>query len=161
MNKQGKLFGKVHILDVLVIIIAIVVVIIAFGRLSGNDIVSFNSGEDVRIRYTVLTYDYEAEYFKSLRVGDVLAEDKKYLDGEIVNIEIEDKIVSLVDNNGDVVTKAHPVMKRAFITMEATVEYKNPIYKLGKQELREGLPAFVVTEINNLSGIVSDLQVIE
>jgi hypothetical protein len=161
MKKNGKLFGKIHVLDILVILLVIIVALTAFSRLSGNDIVSFSSSEDYKIKYSVLTYEYNESYFESARVGDLLAEDKRYLDGKITNVEIVDKVVTFMDNEGELVTGAHPDLKRALITVEATVEYKNSVYKLGKQEIREGKPNFVITERCNLSGIITDFQVIE
>lgn len=161
MNNKGKIFGKLHILDILVIVFAVIVALTAFARLSGNDIVSFSNGEDVKVQYTVLTYEYGQDYFQSARVGDAIAEDKRFLDGKITNIEIVDKIISQIDNNGDLVTAPHPELKRALITVETTVEYKNSVYKMGKQEIREGKPNFVITERCNLSGIITDFKILD
>lgn len=159
--KNGKLFGKIHVLDIIIILVAIMVVITAVNRFSGTEIISFGNGEEVTIRYQVLTYSYEPEYFESMLINDRIVYDKEYLDGKIVNIEIIDKMVNLIDNNGDVVRGIHPTEKYALVTIEATAEYKNPIYTVGQQEIREGLPHFLTTEYSNLSGIVSSIEIME
>lgn len=159
--KNGRIFGRIHILDIVILLVAIMVVVTAIGRFSGTEIINFGSGKDVTIRYQVLTYSYEPIYFESMHVGDPIAFDKEYLDGEIVEIEIIDKMVNLVDNNGDAINGIHPTQKYALVTIEATAEYKNPVYTVGQQEIREGLPHFLTTEFSNLSGIVSSIEVIE
>lgn len=159
--KDGKLFGKIHILDVIVIIAAIAVFVTAIGRFSGTEIINFGTGSAVTIRYQVTTGNYDPIYFERLTVGDVLAEDKRFLDGKIVDVEFIDSPVTLVDNNGDRVTGINPVLKKAVVTIEAVGETKGAVYKVGGQEIREGLPHFIVTQYNNLSGIVSDIEILD
>ncbi len=159
--KDGKLLGKVHILDIIIIFAAIAVIITAIGRFSGTEIIDFNTGSSAQLKYEVTTMAYETAYFSNLRVGDVIAEDKRELKGTIVAVEIVDAVTTIVDNNGDVITNVDPKFKRAIVLIEATGEYKNPIYSVGRQEIREGLPHFIVTETCNLSGIISKIEILE
>lgn len=161
MKNNGKLFGKIHVLDILVALVTIIVLFTGYAKLSGTEIVDFGDGTDIKIRYEVITGGYDALYFDNLKVGDIIAEDKKLLTGKIVSVDIIDKIITFVDNNGDIITGADPILKRAVIVVEATGEYKEPIYTLGKQELREGRPYFLVTELVNLSSVISQLEIIE
>ncbi len=161
MNKQGKVGGKIHVFDLLLILVVILVGITAFERLTDNELISFSQEEDIKVRYEVVFTEYNSEYFTSVEIGDQLAEDKKFLTGEITNISIEDRIITRVDNNGQVISAADPLKKKVTIEVEATASYENPIYKIGKQELREGLPHFLVTQRSNLSGVISELERIE
>ena len=161
MKNNGKLFGKIHVLDILVILVTIIVLFTGYAKLSGTEIVDFGDGSDVKLRYEVITSGYDPLYFDNLKVGDIIAEDKKLLAGKIISVDIIDKNVAIVDNNGDIISGADPELKRAVVVIEATGEYKLPIYKLGKQELREGRPYFLVTELVNLSSVISQLEIIE
>jgi len=161
MKNNGKLFGKIHVLDILVVLLTIVVLFTGYGKLSGTEIVDFGDGTDVKIRYEIITSGYDALYFDNLKPGDIVAEDKKLLDGKIISVKIIDKIVTIVDNNGDIIRGSDPELKRAIVVIEATGEYKMPIYKFGKQELREGRPYFLVTELVNLSSVISQLEILE
>jgi len=161
MKNNGKLFGKIHVLDILVALVTIIVLFTGYAKLSGTEIVDFGDGSDVKLRYEVITSAYDPLYFDNLKVGDIIAEDKKLLSGEIISVDIIDKDVAIVDNNGDVISGVDPELKRAVVVIEATGEYKLPVYKLGKQELREGRPYFLITELVNLSSVISQLEIIE
>lgn len=161
MIKKGKLFGKIHIVDILAFVVLVGVIVINVGSFSPAKITSYSQGKVVKIQYEVITYEYSPLVFERLIPGTVLAQDKKYLDGKILDIEILDKVISLVDNNGEIVTAAHPLYKKAHITLEATVLYEDEAYKLGNQEVREGKPYFIITEWNNISAIVTNIEIIE
>jgi hypothetical protein len=161
IDGKGKLFNKIHIFDLILILLAIIVLLTGYSRLSGDSIINFSGTSQVKLRYTVETYPYREAYFENLEVGDKLAEDKKYLAGEIVGVEVVDYYMTSVDNNGDVVTDINPLKSQAFVTIEATVDYGNPIYSFGSQELREGSPYFLVTDKCNLSAIITSIEVIE
>lgn len=159
--KDGKLFGKIHILDILVLAVAVMIVVTAIGRFTGAEIISFGESEAVTLRYQVMSYSYEPEFFESMTVGDSLATESEFLNGTIVAIEIIDRIETQVDNQGNEVSGVHPTEKYALITMEAEATHKNPIYKVGDQEIREGLPHFVMTEYSNISGIITEIEVLK
>lgn len=158
IDKHGKLFGKVHIFDILICIVFIVVIFGAFNKLSGDALIDFGTGDKVEIEFWAETIPYAVEALECVKPGDKLAEDKKYLDGEIVEVKIVDANVSYPDNNGVVITGPHPYQKKAVIKAKAVVDKKNLIYELGKQEIREGQVIFLTTEKVSLSVIVTDYQ---
>ncbi len=161
IDKQGKIAGKIHIFDVLLALVVVLVGITAFERLTDNELIRFRQEEDVRVRYEVVFTEYGEEYFTSVEIGDVIAEDKKYLDGVVTDIRIEDRMITRMDNNGAAVSAADPLKKKVTIEVEATATYEYPIYKIGKQEIRQGLPHFFVTQKCNLSGVIANLERIE
>ncbi len=160
--KKGKLFGKIHLLDLIILLALIGVVMTGIGRFSGGEIIDFGSGTRSRVRIEVITALYDEAYFYNLEKGMALADNKKYLtNSEITHVEIIDAEVTKVDNNGQVVTGVHPSKKRALVTIEADAEYKSPIYTIGQQEIREGYSHFILTEKTNLSGTISKMEVID
>lgn len=158
MIKKGKIFGKLHIVDLLALLVIILVIVANVSDFSPDKLTSYSHGKEVKIRYEVITYEYNPTVFERLVPGTVLAEDKKYLDAEIKDIEILDKSVSYIDNNGDTVVDAHPLYKKARMVIEATVIYEDEAYKLGKQEIREAKPHFIVTEWSNVSAIITEVE---
>lgn len=162
MIKKGKLFGKIHILDLVIVLALAGVIITGIGRFSGGEIIDLGSGSARSVRIEVTTALYDEAYFYNLEVGKVLADNKKVLaDSEIISVQIVDAVVTKVDNNGQVVTGIHPTKKRAIVTIEAVAEYKNPIYTIGQQEIREGYPHFILTEETNLSGTISKMELLD
>ncbi|PKM49135.1 MAG: hypothetical protein CVV02_17465 [Firmicutes bacterium HGW-Firmicutes-7] len=162
IDNKGKLFGKLHILDIVVVLIFVAVVLGAINKFSGGNLISFDGGtKEVNAEIWVETIEYRPMYLESLKVGDIIAEDKKYLDGKIVEVEIIDYMVSGINNEGSGVVGPHPFYKKAKVKIEAIIDYKEPIYSFGKQEIREGAGIFLTTETSNLSVLVTDFKILQ
>lgn len=153
--------SKIHILDILVIIAIIGVVITGISRLTNIDIIDVGSGDHVKIKYEVTTYEYNPVYFENIKIGDTISEDKKYMSAKITDIKIIDSIKRDYDNNGNVIQAPDPIVKKAVVTIEADAQYKNPIYQLGNKEIRQGLPYFLETEKAKLSCVISKIERID
>lgn len=162
IDKNGKLFNKIHVFDVLIVIMVLAAVIGALSKFAGVNVIDLGGGsETVKVQYTIETNQYREEYFSTLKPGDGLAEDKKFFDAEIVEVAIKDYMVTAVDNNGETVVGAHPFQKRAVVKIEAMMDFDDPVYTLGKQEIREGAVVFLTTKTASLSGVVTEFQVVE
>lgn len=159
MAKSTIKKGKIHILDIVIIALFAVIIFTAYGRLSGNEVISFGGSKSVKITYSVLTYDYRDEYFTNIKVGDQLAEDKSYMEGTITEIKILPSKKFFVDNQGNPLEVDHPFYQQALITVEATATMKDAITKFGKQEIREGMAYFLITEKANLSCTIVDMEI--
>ncbi len=162
MDEKGKIFGKVHIFDVIIALVFVAVVLGAINKVSGGNFISFSGGtKQVECVYWVETNEYRPEFFDGLKVGEVIAEDKKFLDGKIEEVQIIDFDITLVDNNGDTIVGAHPFLKKARVKVSATLDFNDPIYTLGKQEVRTGAIIFLTTEKVDLSVTVTDFQAVK
>ncbi|MCT4542485.1 MAG: DUF4330 domain-containing protein [Vallitalea sp.] len=157
INKKGKLFGLINIIDLLTIILIISLVLGAFYKFKGDDMNVLTSNKTKEMEYVVRLIPNYEEYFTKYQVGDIIVEDKRELDGTITNISIEDYYTSVEDENGNVSLQIHPYFKQAFITIKATVTDKEPIYKLGKQEIRVGCSNFVTTKLCKMSGFIYEI----
>lgn len=160
IDNKGKIFGKLHLFDLIFFVLLIAVIIGALSKLSGGNIVSIGNSTKVKIAYTVITEPYREDYLTCIKPGKQLADGKKFLNGEVKEVEVVDYMVSAVDNNGDVIVGAHPYEKKAIIKVIAEVDYKEPIYKLGKQEIRVGARVFLTTEDCYLSSTITDMQLV-
>lgn len=159
IDKSGKLFGKVHIFDIVIALVFVTIILGALNKFSGGNLISFSGGtKEVDVVYWLETNEYRPEFLESIKVGDILAEDKKFLEGKIEEIEIIDFNVTEVDNNGNTVVGPHPFMKKARVKVSATLNYNEPLYDLGKQEVRVGAILFLTTEKAKLSVTVTDFK---
>lgn len=162
IDEKGKIFGKVHIFDIIIAFVFVAIVLGALNKFSSSNIISFGGGsEAIKCEFWVETNEYAPEYFDTLKVGDLLAEEKKYIDGQIAEVEIVSFDVTEVDNNGDTVVGTHPFFQKARIKVTATLDYKKPLYSLGKQEIRVGAIMFLTTEKSKLSATVTDFNVVQ
>jgi hypothetical protein len=158
INEKGKLFGLINIIDLITIALIIAVVLGAYYKFGDNDINVLSSNKTKEVEYVVrLVPNYEY-FFEQYSIGDQLVQDKRVLDATITNIEIEDYYKTVTDENGVVSKQKHPFYKQAFITIKATVSDKDPIFKLGEQEIRVGCSNFVTTKLCEISGFIYEVK---
>ncbi|MCT4542086.1 MAG: DUF4330 domain-containing protein [Vallitalea sp.] len=158
-NKQGKIFGKIHIIDMIFIVLVVVLIFSVINKFAGSNVKVFNgTSQKAKVEMTLETYAYREEYLKSLSIGDKIAEDKSYLNGEIKKIEIVDNMIAKSDNNGNIVVGAHPFTKKARVLVNVEVDIKGNKIKMGKKELIVGKSMFLTTTKANLSTKIMDIK---
>ncbi len=169
VDKVKKVFGKIHVLDIIFVVLLIVVVIVVGMKLSipreetivnSTDIGLGNKDKQV-VNITMITEPYEITLLNEIDIAAKLVENKDYIDGEVLSVEIVDHVVTKVDNNGDKVTKAHPYLKKAIVVAKATVSYKEPIYKLGTLGITENKEYHLNTNKVKLTTIITEIARIE
>ncbi|MCT4598519.1 MAG: DUF4330 domain-containing protein [Vallitalea sp.] len=156
INEKGKLFGLINIIDLFTIILVIGVIVGAVYKFKGDDI-SIGNDKVKTMEYVVRLIPNYEDYYKQFEIGDKIVEDKRALDATITNIEIKDYYSVVANEKGTVTKQKHPFFKEAFITIKATVTDKDPIFKLGKQEIRVGCSNFVTTKLCKLSGFIYEV----
>lgn len=159
MIKNWKLFGKLHLFDLVVLLLMVFVLIGLFNRLTGGKVGSLIAGSQVVPMTVVLeTYPCDALSLENLKVGDQLGENKSFMNGQVTAIDIQDYYHTLVDNHGQPVYGVDPDLKISRVTLDLMADYKKPIYSFGQQELRVGISFFIITETAYLSATVIDMQ---
>lgn len=156
-EKKSKLllFGKIHLFDLVMLFLILVLFVGLANKLTGGKLISAITGDkDVRVKVVLQTREYPLEALENIKVGDKLAENKQYLDGEITYVEIVDRVVSFPNENGEVIMGSDPTAKSAIVTLEATAKYKEPVYSFGKQEFIPGSYLFLTTTTLNLKTVV-------
>ncbi len=160
INKKGQLFGIINIFDLITILLVIALIIGAFYKIKGGDL-SLGSNDTTTIEYRVQSFPNYEDFFKQLKVGDKLGEDKRFLDGEITSIEITDYYRPTESQQGEYVMSKHPLYKQAYVTVKANAEKKGPIIKVGSQEVRPGLHYYLRTKTSEFSVLILDVKVAE
>ncbi|MDF1617241.1 DUF4330 domain-containing protein [Petrocella sp. FN5] len=162
ITKEGKLFNKIHLFDLLFLMLLIVVILGAISKFSGKNIINLSTNsENIMVEFTVETYPFHEDYFASIKVGDKLAEDKKYINGTVTDIQIIDNMLALPDSSGQMVTGPDPLKKKALVTTRVEMSYNDPVYKMGKEEMVVGNIFFFTTEKVKLSSVIVDFKRVE
>lgn len=163
IDDKGKLFGKLNILDLMGICLILFLVFLSFLKITDNSISSITLSEIEVPAVMKLSIIYDKGYFEVLKVGDKIAEDKRYLgegdECKVTKIEFQDVYKTNVDANGNAVKSVDPTLQEAIVTVETTLVKKGPVYKLGKQEVRHGIMVFLESSLYKYSTKVVDLQV--
>ncbi len=160
--KDGKLFGKFNIVDLLV-----VAVVIAAAVFLGMRVLRLNSdpnplGSNSRIRYTVkfsqvdpLVYDNAKAHIDEGETQLVAGE--SFIDGYIVDFWSEPSQISSVLEDGTCIQAQDPYFLTVYATVEAglTGTINNQVVS---QEIRIGRSNSLKTLSVELMGIITDVE---
>lgn len=120
IDENGRLFGFVSVIDVLVVAVALVLAAALYTRNTALPIASAADPMD-DITYQVVISNMPAGRLESLREGDYLYDKETFnLVGKIVGIEVEDCVISMLKADGTYVMA--PIDSRYNVTL--TVEAK-------------------------------------
>lgn len=159
VDDKGRLFGKLNLLDILGILLLVSLLFLSFLKITDNSIASITSAEEnVKVELT-LSIVMDKGYFDVLKVGDRITEDKRALTGEVTNIEFRDVYATSTDIDGKAVDSIDPTKQEAVVTIETELLKRGALYKLGKQEARQGLMLFLESDLYKYSTKIVDFKV--
>lgn len=136
IDKKGRLFGKINIIDLLVLII--VVGLIAFGaKRMGSGKVSQSATKEALVTYEIAEIRQLA--VDQIKVGDPLYHyDKGTYIGTIESVEVE-PFRDIIDYNGRWVEADVPRKFVANVTVKANIEETDQYYLVGGEQSRVGV----------------------
>ncbi len=110
MNSKGKLFGKVSIVDIIVILLIILAIVGAYFRFNGNNVVAVNKTTEFYYTFSIKEVRETNKNLLEDSVGTAFRLSGKVSSsmGELVGVEVTDakKIIALSD--GSVVNATVP-----------------------------------------------------
>lgn len=151
IDEKGRLFGKLNLIDLLVILLVVALVAAVLWKTVGDKATDALTEEEIRVTYTVLCEDVPMELceFAQTQVGEPLLNNAKTLDATILSCSNVPMDAS--DPDG------HQALS---ITIEAAATTTYSIYKVASQEVRVGYEYNVKTPLFELAGVISNLEVV-
>ncbi len=160
INKEGKVFNRINILDLIFIAVIVLLLFLSAIKIMGKDLEDIGaSSESVQVRF-IASIPYDKGYLDSIRVGDTIGETKQYLEATVVDVEVLPVYETNLDSEGNPVRSVDPEMEEARVTIEGTLLYDNSSYKLGGQELRQGKIIFIESDFYRLKGQIESIEVV-
>ena len=161
INKDGKLFNKINILDFIFILAIIFLIFLSGIKIMGKELQDIgSSAENVKVEFGASIL-MDAGYLDVIKEGDRIGELKRYLDSYIKEVEIAPLYSTNLNFNGEKVISIHPSMEIANIVVAGDMLYDNMSYKLGNQELRQGKIIFIESDFYRLKGQINWIKVVE
>lgn len=124
-DKDGKLFGKLNLIDILIVIMAVVAVLFVVSR-SGSNIAPGATGTDqtyVMKFYVDVIQDFVVEH---IQVGDTVMDDGRHINlGTIVDLRVEESVEFHPDSYGVLVQSPRDGYHSLEITTELTAQSFN------------------------------------
>ncbi|PWM15367.1 MAG: hypothetical protein DBX57_02855 [Clostridia bacterium] len=149
IDEKGRLFGKLNLIDLLVIILLIAAVAAVAWKLVGKKAAEAVADTGRTITYTVTVEDVnrEAAEFASTQIGKSLVNNSKVVDAAITDAAVTDRADSAHVDLG--------------VTIEGRGQFTGNVYKVGAQEVRVGYEYIVKTSEFELTGIITAMTVAE
>lgn len=161
IDEKGKLFGKINIIDLVVLLVIIcvagaVVYRIVGGSATGSDVAVAN--KDVYITVKCRMIPESAALTLQNEEGIKLVAKNAYQNAEIVSVEYEASDYIEPDADGNPVWGKHPIWKDARVTIKDSISPTNPVITVGGQEARIGYKYTVKTQKVEIQGTVDEIR---
>ena len=146
IDEKGRLFGKLNLIDLLVIVLILAVAFVAVWKLGGSKAAEAATSEKHSVEYTVLFEDVPREVcdFAATQEGAQLTNSGKLVDAYILS-------ATAVQMDAEHFT--------LYVTVQADATYAGYVYKVGLQEVRVGYEYIVKTSEFEMTGIISGMEV--
>lgn len=159
IDEKGKLFGKVNIIDLAVILLVLfLVAAVGYKVLGPKAQSSPNAQGEITavIKSTFKTDNVVASFQKDQKlvfgtdyIPDSFIEDVKAVPADYIT----------TDAQGKMHVEKHPYLKDVYITIRAKVNTNAPILKVGSQEICQGKNYIVKTQTSEITGSVETITV--
>ena len=132
IDKNGKLFGKISIIDIAIIVLILVLIAGTYVRFQGSGKAS--AGASVSANLIPVTFKIEIKgvrefSFNELKEGDIVSDpENEIVLGEIVSIEINPFIEKVLRTNGEFSTAPHPDRRTVVIEVKGNAKQKKDGY---------------------------------
>lgn len=162
IDKKGKLFGLVNVVD-LVVVLVIIAVAGAVGYKMFSSRVNVEQGTTVSegdkyCYVTVVASQVVPEIADQLKVGEKLVANNAFTDAEIVSIKCEAADYVGVNAEGKAVKSKHPMWKDVTCVVKEKINPKSVILKVGGQEVRVGFSYILKTQTVETNSRVRNIE---
>ena len=160
MDKNGKLFGKINIIDlaaILIVVLAIVGITIRFTSIAAE-----NVNQKTSFNYVVEIEDIRVYSVNALSKKGLATDKQGNIVGEITDVESEKFYMQRVNDNGEPVKVYAPEKYVVRVTLNAEGKDTDSGYFVGENtELSVGSSITMYTNYANCSGKIVKVEKIE
>ncbi|MBQ7566286.1 MAG: DUF4330 domain-containing protein [Oscillospiraceae bacterium] len=166
IDSKGRLFGKINLIDLLVILLIVAVVVAAVLRYLNTETANNKYDESLNRHFVYTTicrvvYKEIAENAKDEAGHQLMAGGELVDDCFITAVEHRPYYESYVDADGKLQHQVSDEFCDVVFTIEATAPFVNNAYKVGTQEVRVGRTHIVKTDTFEMTGTVVSLTEVE
>lgn len=158
IDEKGRIFGKINVIDLLVILVIVIGVIFVGTKFLGKDGGASGGGGGTHVTYTVLVEGVQPEVYENIKgmLPSTLMASGELLDGQVIDVTStpHQRYISFnpVSNTLDIPTELD-LLDLTF-TIECNV-VNNITTEIGTQEVRIGKSHIVKTDTFELTnGII-------
>jgi len=157
IDKQGKLFGRVSIIDLVIVLAIILVIVGVFYRGKGTSVAVQPSTVQIKV---VCPFVYP-DVVKNIKVGDQLVANNQLVPVYIKEVEVKAAATTVSKPDGSMILTTNPFRKDIFVVIEGETTAVSPHeIMLGGQKIRAGKDEyFVKTRTCELKATILEVEV--
>lgn len=157
IDEKGRFFGKINFIDVFVILLLVFLLSAICYKLLGPNLPDSGTTQGEVTATVKCTFKTES-VAKSFTKGQTLVFGTDYIpDAKITDVSYTPSDYITSDAQGNARLVKHPLLKDILITIQAKVNTKAPILKIGTQELCTGKKFTVKTHTQEVDGSVESI----
>lgn len=162
LDQKGRMFGKVHFFDLLIVALLIAGIALMAGRLIEMDPQEeqFIPKKTVSAQYIFELHsarEYQAEGFQ---VGDLVYENAQLM-GKIIDKKVQPSKVTYLKPDGTAGQAEHQLLYDVFLTIETDQLSTDGVYHIGTQEALNGTHHAYYNEMMQYTGIIREIKIDE
>lgn len=155
IDKKGRLFGLINVIDLLVIILVVAVV----ARFALNPQKSSLTNEEKKIQVVLLVKDVRDATANVIKEGDMVRETKtNNLLGKVTKVEVKPAETLVNTADGRVLNVPNPVLKDVYVTVEGSATVGENAIVLGGTEIRIGTALQMKTNLYAVVATVMEIK---
>jgi hypothetical protein len=158
MDQQGRIFGKINLIDFIVIILFALLVVFAASKILDKDV----GGGSIPLKYTVLVEEGAPVTYESVleHVPSQLMASGSLVDGYVTGVEATTHIIYTEAAGGELVAAEDPQLLDLVFTIEVNVPKDSvQLNTVGTQEVRIGkVDHYVKTQYFEFVGTILTAQ---
>ncbi len=160
IDEKGRIFGKVSIIDIIVLLLAIVVVCGVFVKHAESSHTQSILTDTDKITYQIKVKSVRSGTVDSFREGDKIFDDEKDVEiGTIKKVEVTDSTTSNTNSEGIYVESKIPEKYDVTLTVEAEAQESNGRINVAKTcEIGVNGTKTFYTKYAASQGIITDIQ---
>ncbi|MBS6367313.1 MAG: DUF4330 domain-containing protein [Clostridiales bacterium] len=162
IDEKGRVFGKLNLIDLVVVLILIALVVgVAWKLLGGKISNAVAANNAVSVQYEVLCTNVDravADYCLENAEGQLMS-NGDLLNGYVTGCTAEPYMESTVNSEGSTVSYQVTDRQNLRFTVECQVVPSNNAYEVGSQEVRVGKSHIVKTSMIEVTGTVTAMNV--
>ncbi|MCF6097224.1 DUF4330 domain-containing protein [Thermovorax subterraneus] len=155
IDKKGRLFGLINVIDLLVIILVVAVA----ARFVLNPQKNSSAAEEKMIQVVMLVKDVRDATAKVIKEGDIVRETKtNNLLGKVTKVEVKPAETLVNTADGRVLNVPNPVLKDVYVTVEGSATVGENAIVLGGTEIRIGTAVQMKTNLYAVVATVMEIK---
>ena len=160
LDEKGKLFGKVNLIDLIVVIVLVLVVVAVGWKVAGGKITEAIESNAATVRYEVLCTEIPNEVceYATTHIGGQLMSNGDLLEGYIVDCVAQPHMIAVADASGNPTQVEDPEFQNLVFTIETQVSEAANAYSVGSQEIRVGKQHIVKTVMLEVTGDIISME---